>query len=249
MIEIKDLNFSYGSKIVLKDLNINLKSGITGIVGPNAAGKSTLMKCIYGMNKYNGSIEIKGKDLAGMDRSEKNRILGYLPQEETYIPRLTVIETVLLGNMENLSYKLSKDEIDQAYRVLSYLDLEDLDDRYLIELSGGQRQMVYIAQTLIKNPEIILMDEPTNNLDIKRQIEFCKMLRTLNLEKDISIVVILHDLNMATKYCDNILVMNNRGNIYDYGDKNIITCDLMKDVYGVDVDIIEHKGDKIIVHV
>ncbi|HCQ89646.1 MAG TPA: ABC transporter ATP-binding protein [Clostridium sp.] len=248
MIEIKDLSFGYRENKVLNNISLQIKPELNAIVGPNAAGKSTLMKCIFGLLKPKGEIYYKKKLLSEYTQSDIANFMVYLPQEEEGTPQLTVLETVLLGRLQNLSWKIDDKDLNIVMHILEALCIDNLSSRYLTELSGGQKQMVYIAQVLAKEPEILLMDEPTNNLDMQKQLEFCELLRLIMKKKKLMILVVFHDLNLAAQYADNIIVMDGKGGLYSSGaPKDVINEKMLKDVYGIEGSIhIDNYGTPII---
>ena len=147
---------------------------------------------------------------------------------------LTVLEMVLLGRLPELGHRVKKEDLDTTLDTLKALNIEDLASRCFSELSGGQKKMVFIAQTLVRNPELILLDEPVNSLDLQRQLELCQFLKYIIKNKDISIIVVLHDINLAARFADNITVLDKKGKLYSSGTpKEVVTEEMIKNVYGV----------------
>ncbi len=206
-LDIIDLNLSYGSTKVLNGLNMQAKPEITALIGPNATGKSTLLKCVAGILKPTGHILLDGEEILDKRNKELREMISYLPQEIPDLTTLTVMEVVLLGRVNSLSWKVSEEEIDQAYGVLEDLGLDDLAPRPMTELSGGQQQMIYVAQSLVRNPSLLLMDEPTNNLDMQKQLEMFELIKGVTAEKEITTLMVLHDINLASRYADQIVVL------------------------------------------
>lgn len=233
-LDIIDLNLSYGSKMVLDGLNMQAKPGITALIGPNAAGKSTLLKCVVGILKPKGHILLDGVEILDKRNKELIEMISYLPQEMPDLTTLTVIDVVLLGRVNSLSWKVSDEEIDQAYSVLEDLGMEGLASSPMTELSGGQQQMVYIAQSLVRNPSLLLMDEPTNSLDIQKQLEMFELIQGVVEERKITTLIVLHDINLASRYADQIVVLRN-GNVFCSGTAtDVINEDLIRRVYGIE---------------
>jgi iron complex transport system ATP-binding protein len=232
-LEIADLSLSYGSKAVLDRLNMQAEPGITALIGPNAAGKSTLLKCVAGILKPEGHILLDGEEVLGQKNEEIVEMISYLPQDMPELTTLTVLEVVLLGKVNSLSWKVSEEEIDQAYGVLENLGMEGLAPNPMTELSGGQQQMVYIAQSLVRDPSLLLMDEPTNNLDLQKQLEMFELVRGVTEEGKITTLMVLHDINLASKYADRIVVLRD-GKVFCSGTAlEVISEELIRDVYGV----------------
>lgn len=240
---IEQLNFSYNKGTpILRNNNLALSSGgVTALIGANAAGKSTFLKCIAGLLDYQGKITLAGEDLNNMSAKERTENISYLPQETSFKIMLTVFEAVLLGNLQSLSWRVKSKDLDSARRVMEELNIFDLASRYLNELSGGQKQLVSIAQAVIRDPRVLLLDEPINNLDLQRQLEMMDFVKRITKKDQITIVA-LHDLNLALKYADNLVVFK-RGEIYAAGKpEEIITPNMIKDVYGVHALVKKNDG-------
>jgi len=230
MLEVRNLSFSYGQKTVLQDINLDCKPMLTAIIGPNATGKSTLLKCIAGLLKHQGNVILNGEMI---ENSGSARKVSYLPQENGSPIALTVLEAVLLGRHQYLSWRVGQEDLDLAFGILENLGIEEIATRPLNQLSGGQQQMVSIAQSLAREPQVLLMDEPTSSLDLYRQLEIFNLIKEVTRERNIITLVALHDLNLAARYADRLVVMN-KGTIYDAGEPDVIlTKDMIKAVYGV----------------
>lgn len=240
-LDIIDLNLSYGSTKVLNGLNMQAKPEITALIGPNATGKSTLLKCVAGILKPTGHILLDGEEILDKKNKELREMISYLPQEIPDLTTLTVMEVVLLGMVNSLSWKVSEEEIDHAYGVLEDLGLDDLAPRPMTELSGGQQQMVYVAQSLVRNPSLLLMDEPTNNLDMQKQLEMFELIKGVTAEKEITTLMVLHDINLASRYADQIVVLRD-GKVFCSGPaEEVINEDIIQEVYGVKSTVHFHQ--------
>jgi iron complex transport system ATP-binding protein len=238
-LEIKNLKFGYGSVPVLKNISMEVLPGrITAILGPNAVGKSTLLRCIAGILKPRGVILLDGQNISNFNQEMITKLLSYLSQEGFSRAVLSVFEVVLLGRIHSLSWNVCNDELNVVWDVLSDMGLCDLATRYLNELSGGQKQMVSIAQALVREPQVLLMDEPTNNLDIQHQLETLGLIRELTDSRKITTIVSLHDLDLAARYADNLVVLKD-GEVYASGkSESVLTPEMMRDVYGVNARIV-----------
>ncbi len=231
-MELKGVCFKYSKELVLKDVSVRITPGeITAVIGPNGSGKSTLLKCMAGILKPNrGKVLLNGNSV------------GYVPQDHFIGAVLTVFEVVLLGRIDYLSWKVDDKDLEITLKVLEDLKISHLASKYINELSGGQRQIVFIAQALVKDPQILLMDEPVSNLDIRHQLEILKLIKRITLKNKITTVVVLHDLNLALRYADKILVLND-GEVKAYGTpQSVLTSDLLKHIYGVEAIISKNKG-------
>ncbi len=247
MVKINNLNFSYSKKPVLKYLNAKINEGdFIGIIGPNGSGKSTLLRCIDGILPVNtGTIFIDNTDIRHYSRNKLSRKIAFVPQHENQVFAPTVYDTVLLGRKPYIGWAPRKADHKITIDVIQQLDLEEISLECINELSGGQRQRVFIARALAQQPEILLMDEPSANLDLKHQLEVFEILKKLASD-GITIAVALHDLNLAAKYCESLLMLN-EGEVFASGGKNILTSENIEKLYGVKVRIINTNGDFIII--
>ena len=238
-LEVNDLSFSYGATAVLDGVSMNdAKPGrITAIIGPNAAGKTTFFKCLAGLLKHQGSVRLDGIELKELKKEEVTSRVGYLPQEGPVNAVLTVFETLLLARKHTMSWRVREEDLAVAAAVLRDLDIEHLSLRYLNELSGGQKQMVSIAQVLARSPQVFLLDEPTSNLDLQRQLEVLSLLRQVTEERKTITLISLHDLNLAARFAHHIIVMN-QGRIYASGDAtSVLTPGMLRVVYRVNATV------------
>ena len=252
MLEIKDLSFSYNKhkENIFENLSINFSKGFNVILGPNGAGKSTLLKAIFGLLKYKGEIYYDNISLSKIDFNKKTELISYLPQMDLSVSPLTVLEMVLLGRLPELHQKIFDEDIKAVTEILKALNIEDLITKKFSELSGGQKKMVFIAQTLVRNPKLVLLDEPTNSLDLQKQLELCQFLQNFIELKKVDIVTVLHDINLAIRYADHIVILTNDGKLYDSGEaKKVITEKMLREVYGVSGDVIFDDDKKPVVSV
>ena len=235
-LEIEGLGFSYGDRRVLDDLDLEMGKGVTAILGPNGAGKSTLVKCIAGVHRPDGgTIMFDGHDMLSGRRDGPS--LAYLSQELPRTVGATVLEVMLLGRVRTLSISVTEEDIEKCYGALELLHLEDLAPRDLGELSGGQCQMVMVAQCLVADPELMLLDEPMNNLDLRRELEMFETVCGITRERGLTTVAVLHDINFAARYADSIAVIRD-GEVYDYGaPRDVLTQEMIRDVYGVEAEV------------
>ncbi len=239
-LSVEDVRFSYGTATVLDGVTIDgIDPGkITATIGPNAAGKTTLFKCIAGLLKPEGSILLDGRDVRQHSREEITRKVGYLPQESPVNAVLTVFEAVLLARKHSMSWRVSEEDLEAVAQILVNLDVEDLSTRFLNELSGGQKQIVSIAQALVREPHVLLMDEPTSSLDLQRQLEVLELIQQITAQRGIITLISLHDLNLAARYASRFVVMD-KGTVYVSGTGNqVLTPEMLSDVYGVKATVL-----------
>ncbi len=243
-IRIRGLEFSYNSIPALKDVTIDIhESEIVAIVGPNGSGKSTLLKCIDRILKpQKGGILINGKDVKDFSQIEIARTVGYVPQSVKQFFPATVFEVVLMGRRPYLGWRCSKRDIEKVFEVLKILNIENIAMRDFNELSGGQQQKVLIARALVQEPEILLLDEPTANLDIKHQLEVMEIVKRIVRMNGITAIIAIHDLNLASKYADRIVMMKD-GKVFAIGTpEEVLTSANIESVYDVKVKIIRFNG-------
>jgi len=244
MLHIIDLFFNYGSMRVLEGIEAKVEgSRILSIVGPNGAGKTTLLKCILRILKpVRGSILIEERDTAYMSRKKLAKSLGYVPQNMTAKFPMTVFEMVLTGRKPYLSWRPSEHDLRITANILHEMDIEDLAMRDMEQLSGGQAQKVLLARALAQEPEYLLLDEPTSNLDLRHQLEVLDMITTLVKSKGIGAMMAMHDLNLAARFSDTILMLK-EGKVFSIGTPfEVITPKTIREVYGVEVVVRKDNG-------
>ncbi len=235
-VEVRDVSFRYGSRIILESVSFSAEEGeVTAVIGPNGAGKTTLLKMVAGLERpMSGQVLLDGTDVGQMSREEVTRIVSYLPQENVIPGIMTVYEVVLLGRIPYLTWRVKNRDLQVVDRVLAELGMESYAGRLANQLSGGERQMVLIAQALVREPRVLLLDEPVSNLDIRNQLEILELIKRVTEEHGVTTIVILHDLNLAARYGDKLVVFN-RGRVYASGTpREVLTTDLLPEVYGVE---------------
>ena len=238
-LKIDNVCFSYSSVPVLHDICLDLKENeLVSILGPNGVGKSTLIHCINRiLSPTSGTVLIDEKDVSEIKLKELAKQIGYVPYSANDSFPLSVIDTVLIGRHPHTKWGTLDKDLDIVYDTLKMLGISHLAMRAFNELSAGQHQKVMLARGLVQEPKILLLDEPTSNLDVRHQLDVTKMLKRLAKEKNILIIMISHDINIAAKYSDKIILMH-EGSIYDIGTPTeVITADNLKTVYGVTAEI------------
>jgi iron complex transport system ATP-binding protein len=241
MLEIQNLYFNYGKLQVLKDINLRAKSGeFIGIIGPNGAGKSTLIKVIDRVLPADSArILFEGADLNVIARRDLARIIAYLPQENNFTFSYTVREVVMMGRYPYLQGIgiYGHDDLQVIKSVMNLFEIEQFAERHFNELSGGEKQRVLIASALAQRPKIMLLDEPTNALDLHHQLAIFNILRKLRQEQNLTIIVVTHDINLAAQFCDRIVLMKDGTIIRDGEPAAVLQFQLLQDIFGVKVYI------------
>lgn len=247
-ITIMDLTFSYNSHKILEDLNIVVgDSEVLSLVGPNGSGKTTLIKCIDRILKPKGSILLDGKEIESMSRQDVAKQIGYVPQSSSTPLATTVFDTVLMGRRPHIGWRVQDADLEKVAEVLERLHLEDLAMRDFSQLSGGQKQKVLIARALAQEPSILLLDEPTSNLDMLHQLEVMETVSRLVKEKKISAVMAIHDLNLASRYSDKLVMLKN-GRVYAAGEpESLLNEANIGKVYGIEAMVMNAVGRPYIV--
>ncbi len=235
-ITIKDLSFSYGSRKILENLSLVVgDSEVLSLVGPNGSGKTTMIKCIDRILKPKGSILLNGgRDLQSLSRQEVARYIGYVPQSTTSVLTTTVFDTILMGRKPHMGWRVAEEDIDKVVDIMKLLSVEEFALKDFSELSGGQKQRVLIARALAQEPQVLLLDEPTSNLDVKHQLEALDTVRSIVKKTEISAVMAIHDLNLAARYSDR-LVMLKKGVVHAVGDPStLLTRENIRAIFGVE---------------
>jgi len=249
MIELDNVSLGYNHRPILRNVNMKARPGqIVGLVGPNGSGKSTLIK---GMTRvidvFSGRILIEGRDMATIKRDELARLIATVPQSPALPGAFTAFEVVLMGRTPHLGllrYEGGKD-LAASWQAMQATHTQFFAERRVSELSGGERQRLVIARALTQQPKAMLLDEPTANLDINHQVEILNLVKSLCLEQSLTVVIALHDLNLAAQYCDWVVMLNG-GEVYVEGTPaDILTAPNIKRVYGADVCVYPHPINRL----
>jgi iron complex transport system ATP-binding protein len=240
--KVDGMEFSYKSEKVLEDISFEIeRREMVALLGPNGVGKTTLMKCINRILKPScGSVLLEGLDLTDTDRRTISRNVGYVSQRgET--SRLTVFDSILLGRRPHIEWDATEKDISITSRVIHLMELDHLSLKYVDEISGGEYQLVQIARAIVQQPRVILLDEPTSNLDLSNQHMIMHMVSNLVSCNNMAAVMTIHDLNLAIRHSDKFILMKD-GRIFAAGDKGIITPENIKRVYNIDAYVDEIRG-------
>ena len=239
-IRVEHLKYTYpkAKTPIIKDVSFEVPDGkVTVIIGANGVGKSTLIKTMLGIFKGEGSAWFDGQDRRDMSHSQLTKLVGYMTQENALLTSLSVLNVVLLGRLGTLNIKVQDEDIDKALAMLRLLHLEPYIERPFYALSGGQRRMVDVAQTLVRDPKILIMDEPTANLDLVNEMQVLELVKAYTHKRETATLLTLHDLNMAARYADNMILLKG-GYVFREGPPGeVITEENIREAYGVNVHV------------
>jgi len=245
-VKFDNVDFGYGSVKVLDDINLEISEpGLVCIIGPNGVGKSTLIKCINRINKpSSGKVSINGYDVNDISLKEMAKVVAYVPVVSSDTFSMTVMDTVLMGRHPHQKMgTASRLDLKIVKRSLKMMGVSHLSMRSFSELSAGQHQKVAVARGLAQTPKLLILDEPTSNLDVRHQIQMTHILQQLAIKNGMTVLMISHDLNIASKFADRIIMMAHPGTIYRTGTPSeVITEDNIRYVYGVDCKVVDDCG-------
>ena len=249
IINIEKLNYSYGKKEVLKELSLNIdENKLTGIIGPNGCGKSTLAKNI--IRYINGKFEyfkIMDIDIRQLSHKKIAQLISYIPQKSTIISNISVFDYVLLGRfplLKNSWDNYSEKDYEIVENNISLLNIEELRDRNVETLSGGELQKALLARALAQEAKILLLDEPTSALDLNNAVEFMKILKNISIKKEISVIIIIHDLNLASLFCDSLIILKDGKFIEKGSPKEVINEKNIKSIYNLESKVCYNENAK-----
>ncbi len=238
---LEQVSFSYGAVEALRDVSFSAARGeVLGLLGPNGSGKSTIVRLLSGvLTPGRGSVWFAGREVKTYRREELARHIAVVPQETQLGLPFSVLEVVLMGRFPHyrrFGFESAAD-IVLAHRMMELTDVNQLADRAIHELSGGERQRVMLARALAQTPQLLLLDEPTAFLDIKHQVDVYDLVKTLSREEGLSVVAILHDLNLAALYCDRLALLKDGQLFYCGTPEEVLTYTNIKSVYETEVYI------------
>lgn len=250
-LELSGLSFSYRQHPVLRDIDLTVEEGgFCALLGANGAGKTTLLKCVnHLLRPGGGRVLWRGVDTGRLTMRERARIYGYVPQNTQARAGLNVFETVLSGRLPHMGHRASSADVDLVSALLEELGLAALAFRPLQQLSGGERQRVLIARALAQTPEVLLLDEPISSLDLRYQYEIMDLLRRVSRERRLTVVAVLHDLNIALTYADELALLKD-GRLYAEGPpQQVLTEQAVEEVFGISMELLTVKGRSVLLPV
>ena len=243
MMEVKNLSYRYkGYPEVLKDVSFTMEPGkFLAILGNNGVGKSTLLKCFNHILKPDsGQVLLNGENLLKESTREVAKKVAFVSQS---VPntQMTVHDVVMLGRRPYMKWGFTEEDHMIVHDAMHRLDVEGMRGRFLNQLSGGEKQKVMLARALAQQPQVLLLDEPTSALDVQNQYQVLKMVRQICHKDNIIAAVVIHDLNLALRYCDRVLLLKD-GEVYCHGHRSILDRTTLKEVYGVDAKVVQIEG-------
>ncbi|MGL4569194.1 MAG: ABC transporter ATP-binding protein [Fusobacteriaceae bacterium] len=247
-IDIKNLRFSYNEKReILKNINLNIKKGkFTGILGPNGCGKSTLLKTVLGyLEPSHGKVFIHGTNSSLLARKDVAKKVALVPQKSSLSSPISVEDFVLMGRLPHIKSSWDgyrREDRSIVENNLNFLELQNFKNRVALSLSGGEFQRVLLARALSQEPEILLLDEPTSALDLNHAVELLHRVKNLIQNGGITGVAVLHDLNLAAMFCDELVIMKDGKIAYSGSPKDILTEEILLDVYNLKSKVIRDEN-------
>ena len=250
MVEVKNLFKRYNNKTVVEDVSIQIPKGkITSFIGPNGAGKSTVLSMISRLiARDSGEVLIDGKDMTSFKSNDLAKKIAILKQSNHINIRLTIRELVAFGRFPYSQGRLTKEDWGFVDEAIEYMELGDMQDKFLDQLSGGQQQRAFIAMVIAQNTEYVLLDEPLNNLDMKHSVQIMKVLRRLTDELGKTVIIVIHDINFASCYSDHIVALKDGKVVHNGPTEQVINSNVLKEIYDMDIEIQNINDNRICVY-
>lgn len=249
MVRVEGISFAYdyAGRKILDHVGFSIIPGeCIAILGNNGAGKSTLLKCINRIfPPLHGTVLVEGQDVSKLKLKDMARLLAYVPQSNS-LSGMTVFDAVLLGRKPYFDWDPGKQDLEIVNTIIRQIGLSSFVSRRLDHLSGGEVQKVLLARALAQQPKFLLLDEPTSNLDPYNQHEVLGLVREIARLQKIAVAVIMHDLNLALRYCDKFLFLKDAG-VYSFGKVETVSPETIEAVFNIKVDIIEYQGRRVVI--
>lgn len=250
-LTIKGLRFAYGQNTVFDRLDASpfVKGQMTALVGPNGVGKSSLFRLVAGhLKPIEGAISLDGASIAEMSERQRSERIFLLTQHTAMRAALVAFDIILLAKRGWQGGKASASDIAEVENVLDLLGIEHLADRLVSELSGGQQQLIALAQALARDPQVLLLDEPTSALDLRRQLEVLSLVQKVTRDRDIITIAALHDLSLACRFADRFMLISRAGVVADGHPEDVLRNDVTGHAYGVKIDVERNAKGNLFVH-
>jgi iron complex transport system ATP-binding protein len=249
VFDLRNLKFSYSAKPVLRDISMTIGMGeFVALIGPNGAGKSTLLKILGGLIRgYSGAAEFHGVTLSSFTPADLARRVAFVPQETHMVFPFTVAEIVMMGRLPHRTARTLFDtpkDAEWSRRAMDLTEIASLSSRTFNELSGGERQRTVLASALAQDPEILLLDEPTAHLDLKHQIHFYDILEHLNRERQMTVVSVTHDVNLAARYAQRVIAIRDGAIVADGTPDQVLTPEHLYDVFEITAAVFQRPDDR-----
>lgn len=246
LMKLENISFAYETAPVINDLSVAIREqDFIGLIGPNGSGKSTLLKIMGGIFKPDsGSVQFKESPITRINKKLFAQSVSWIPQDHPMVFPFKVSEIVLMGRhpyLSPLSFESSED-IEISRKAMETTMTSQFADRYFNEISGGEKQRVMIASALAQNPEMMLLDEPTAALDLKYQVQILKILKDLNTDHKMTLILAMHDLNLASKFCNRLILLDEGQIVRDGSPEQVLEKNILEQVYGVEIDLDSKDG-------
>jgi iron complex transport system ATP-binding protein len=243
-VRFENMTFGYDEKNILENVNLTIdEPGLLCILGPNGVGKTTIVKCINKLLKpKSGSVYVNGKNVHDMSLLDIAKILAFVPNQQQTVFSMTVPEAILMGRHPRAGWTTSQRDIQIVDAAIDLLGLQEFSTRDIRQLSAGQTQRVLIARGLVQEPDILILDEPTSNLDVKFQMDVMRFLKAYARDRGIIVIMVCHDLNITAAYADRVVLMYGKGVFADGKPSEVLTAENIKTVYKVDAEVNTKNG-------
>ncbi|WP_281659040.1 ATP-binding cassette domain-containing protein [Halobacillus sp. Cin3] len=250
MVEVKHVSKTYGSKKVIENLSVDIQPGkITSFIGSNGAGKSTLLSMLSRLiSKDEGKVLLHGRDIHSIKPNDLAKELSILKQSNHIDLRIQVRDLISFGRFPYSQGRLTKEDWVEINKAIHYMELEEIQERYIDELSGGQLQRAYIAMIIAQDTDYVMLDEPLNNLDMKHSVQIMKSLRKMVEEMGKTVVIVIHDINFASCYSDRIVALKHGEIVREGLTEEMINSEMLKEVYDMDIPVQLINGERICLH-
>ena len=247
MIQIEGLSFSYGTHPILRNVSFTVEQGeCVAVLGNNGAGKSTLISCVNRLHKPSaGTVIIDGTPISRLSRNQLAQQIAYVPQKAE-LEHTTVFDAVLLGRKPYMKWGPSAIDYDVAEHALRAVGMDGNRLRYVNELSGGEQQKVMLARAIAQEPKLLLLDEPTSSLDLRSQYASMELIRHCAHDHHIAVLVVIHDLNLALRFCDRFLFLRD-GTVFANGGAETVTSEMIRAVYGINAMVSQYEGIPLVI--